>query len=214
MNIFFLDKCPVAAANMHADGHINKMISESAQMLSTAYRMAVGTPTEVYVTSAKGNRRLKTEWLLPDDTVTESGDLIRGDVMLTTHANHPCNIWLRESIHNRAWLDTLVSWLHDIWLNKFDKKPHASMKALQAIPMWFCLGSTAEITKPAKAMPLQYVQYSPGDLIDGTVQSYRQFYIHDKIRKWQADSRPHIQRYASYTNRPKPDWLVECAPIC
>lgn len=206
MNIFFLDKDPIAAAHMHADGHINKMIGESAQMLSTAYRMLHGQKSRVYVTSAKGIRRLKDEWLLPDDSVTVSGDLIRGDVMLTTHINHPCNKWLRESKHNRAWLDTLAHHLHYIWVNVLNKKPHASMKAIEAIPLSFNLGSVIEITQPARAMPLHCVVPNK-DFIEGVVQSYRKFYILDKIQKWKADQRPHIQRYANYTNRPKPDWL-------
>lgn len=35
MNIFILDKNPAKAARYHADKHVNKMILESAQMLST-----------------------------------------------------------------------------------------------------------------------------------------------------------------------------------
>jgi hypothetical protein len=35
MNIFILDQNPVTAARFHADKHVNKMILESAQMLST-----------------------------------------------------------------------------------------------------------------------------------------------------------------------------------
>lgn len=36
MNIFVLDQDPVRAAQYHCDKHVNKMILESAQMLSTA----------------------------------------------------------------------------------------------------------------------------------------------------------------------------------
>lgn len=207
MNIFFLHKDPIVAAYMHADGHINKMISESAQMMSTAYRMLHGQRSRVYVTSKSGRRRLKDEWLLPDDSITASGDLIRGDVMLTTHANHPCNVWLRKSINNRAWLDSLVTELHNIWLINLNKQPHASIKALTAISLWFRLGNINKVTTPPKAMPKHFIQYSPNDLTAGAVESYRQYYVNDKILKWQADPRPHIQRYANYTNRPKPNWL-------
>lgn len=38
MNIFVLDKSPVAAAKMHCDKHLVKMILETAQLLSTALR--------------------------------------------------------------------------------------------------------------------------------------------------------------------------------
>lgn len=36
MNIFVLDQSPEVAASLHCDQHLNKMILESAQMLSTA----------------------------------------------------------------------------------------------------------------------------------------------------------------------------------
>ena len=38
MNIFVLDASPLRAAEMHCDKHVPKMILETAQMLSTAYR--------------------------------------------------------------------------------------------------------------------------------------------------------------------------------
>lgn len=37
MNIFVLDEDPVRAAQMHCDKHVVKMITESAQLLSSAY---------------------------------------------------------------------------------------------------------------------------------------------------------------------------------
>ena len=39
MNIFYLDKRPDDAAEMHCDKHCVKMILENAQMLSTAHRV-------------------------------------------------------------------------------------------------------------------------------------------------------------------------------
>jgi len=42
MNIFFLDKRPDDAAEMHCDKHVVKMILEYAQLLSTAHRVLDG----------------------------------------------------------------------------------------------------------------------------------------------------------------------------
>lgn len=39
MNIFVLDISPVVSARYHADAHVVKMITESAQMLSTAHHV-------------------------------------------------------------------------------------------------------------------------------------------------------------------------------
>ena len=42
MNIFYLDRDPVKAAQMSCDKHVVKMILESAQMLCTAKRVLDG----------------------------------------------------------------------------------------------------------------------------------------------------------------------------
>ncbi|AWK87734.1 pyrimidine dimer DNA glycosylase/endonuclease V [Azospirillum thermophilum] len=39
MNIFFLDRDPAAAARLHCDKHVGKMLVEAAQMMSTALRL-------------------------------------------------------------------------------------------------------------------------------------------------------------------------------
>lgn len=42
MNIFVLDANPIKAAKMHCDKHTNKMLLESAQVMSTAVRLCNG----------------------------------------------------------------------------------------------------------------------------------------------------------------------------
>ena len=42
MNIFYLDRDPVVAAQLMCDKHVVKMILESAQILSTAHRAIDG----------------------------------------------------------------------------------------------------------------------------------------------------------------------------
>ena len=54
MNIFYLDKRPDDAAEMHCDKHCVKMILEYAQMLSTAHRvldeiMPIQTYTKLHI---------------------------------------------------------------------------------------------------------------------------------------------------------------------
>ena len=43
MNVFYVDKNPVTAAEMMIDKHVVKMILESAQLLSTCHRVMDGT---------------------------------------------------------------------------------------------------------------------------------------------------------------------------
>ena len=78
MNIFYLNKDPEIAAQMHCDKHVVKMILESAQMLSTAHR------------------------ILDGDDIANSKGLYK-----MTHKNHPCNIWVRKNNENYEWLWSL-----------------------------------------------------------------------------------------------------------
>lgn len=90
MNIFYIDKDPVQAAEWMVDKHVVKMILESAQLLSTAHRVLDGIE---YIEN--GKRKIK-RWLLED---------ARENVLYkATHINHPSAIWCRESIENYNWL--------------------------------------------------------------------------------------------------------------
>ena len=75
MNIFFLDECPIKAAQMQCDRHVVKMILESAQLLSTAHRELDG-----------------------DEHADEVGLYKR------THKNHPSAVWARQSNSHYYWL--------------------------------------------------------------------------------------------------------------
>ena len=56
MNIFYLDKRPDDAAEMHCDKHCVKMILEYAQMLSTAHReLDVNVPDILYKSTHKNH---------------------------------------------------------------------------------------------------------------------------------------------------------------
>ena len=48
MNIFHLDEDPETCAVYHCDKHVVKMILETAQMLSTAWRQSDNPPASVY----------------------------------------------------------------------------------------------------------------------------------------------------------------------
>jgi hypothetical protein len=51
MNIFHLHKDPKICAEYHCDKHVVKMILETAQMLSTAYRRNFGDNDDLYKTA-------------------------------------------------------------------------------------------------------------------------------------------------------------------
>src|SRR6476469_1492855 len=81
MNIFVLSQKPSEAAIAHCDVHLHKMLLETAQMLSTALHE---------LNPAKWNQMHSL-----------------GHTYKPTHANHPCNVWLRKSINNIEWLSNL-----------------------------------------------------------------------------------------------------------
>ena len=94
MNIFILDEDPVVAASLQCDKHVVKMILESAQMLSTAHRVLDGTPMKV---PSKSGKSVVTHYVLPE---------LEDKLYRTSHINHPCNVWVRESKANYDWLFT------------------------------------------------------------------------------------------------------------
>jgi hypothetical protein len=91
MNIFYIDKDPMQAAEWMVDKHVVKMILESAQLLSTAHRVLDG---EKYI--GKVNGRKHTSWILPDAR--------DGVIYQAFSLHHPSAIWCRTSIQNYDWL--------------------------------------------------------------------------------------------------------------
>lgn len=102
MNIFYLDKDPVKAAQAHFDKHVRKQILEAAQILSTAHRVLDGESKII-----KDTRNYNyTTWILNDE---------RQDILYkSSHVNHPSTIWARESKENYKYTyDLLVALLEE-----------------------------------------------------------------------------------------------------
>jgi hypothetical protein len=74
MNIFVTDPDPVISAQTLCDKHVVKMVLESAQMLSTAWR----------------------------EYSSEYAD--EHELYKTAHLNHPCSIWVRLARENYSGL--------------------------------------------------------------------------------------------------------------
>ena len=106
MNIFYLHKDPVVAAQMSCDKHVVKMILESAQLLSTCHRVQDGT--EYYGKTANG-RKIK-RWKHPNPNLEPI-------LYKAGWVKHPSTIWLFESAYNYMWL-----YKHFMALNEEYKK--------------------------------------------------------------------------------------------
>lgn len=158
MNIFYIDECPIKSAQMQVDRHVVKMILESAQMLSTAHRILDG-----------------------DDNV---------DPILykSTHKNHPCSKWCRESLENYEWLYHHFCSLCDEYTHRYGKIHLTDSKLREPLS---CVPRNIPkigFTKVAQAMPECYKNDNP-------VLAYREYYNAEK------------QKFASWTNRIKPFWF-------
>jgi hypothetical protein len=112
-------------------------------------------------------------------------------MMRSTHNNHPCTIWARDSAYNMAWLVTHCEALFKEFRNQSGKE-HASEKRLyalmplfeQAIMMLEEQGKI-DMTPFALAMPDECKRACP-------VESYRAYYEHKakqeiaKIQQYKA----------------------------
>ena len=116
----------------------------------------------------------------------------------TTHINHPCSIWVRESYSNFVWLVALMYALEDEWLFRFNKNTrHKSVLALEiTFRSKQGLLNTAKTLLPdidktpfAQAMPEQYRDKD-------VVRAYRDYYRFDK------------QHLCKYTKRNIPEFLL------
>lgn len=93
----------------------------------------------------------------------------------STHANHPCSIWLRQSTANYDWLVSHVMAMSMEYTNRYGKIHKCDFILLAELlnpPERLPKG---ELTPFALAMPDQYKV--PGD----AVASYRNYYIGEKL---------------------------------
>jgi len=176
MNIFYLDKDPVKAAQMSCDKHVVKMILESAQLLSTCHRVLDGT--EYYDKTANG-RKIK-RW-------KHSNSNYEKILYKAGWVKHPSTIWLLESAYNYMWLYRhMMSLNNEYKLRYGHTKDHLAIQKLGIIlsepPKNSKINKIA--TDPQPAMPDECKV--PGD----SVLSYRRYYIMKKRRfaTWKAPS--------------------------
>ena len=91
MNIFMTDPCPQISAYNLCDKHVNKMIIECAQMLSTTHR-------------------------LYDNDYADKMCMYK-----STHVNYVPTIWCRESLENYNWVYAHMIYLGEMYELKSGK---------------------------------------------------------------------------------------------
>lgn len=102
----------------------------------------------------------------------------------STHKNHPCTVWARESLSNWHWLRDLALALNEEYKYRYDKSvDHKSATVIKSLaePDIPDIG----LTPFAQAMPDEYKT-------DNAVDAYRSYYKGEKaeIANWKGRSKP------------------------
>ena len=159
MNLFILSLDPARTAEQMMDKHVNKILLEAVQMLSTAMRIL--TPE------------------IPED--------LSNSIYKLAHKNHPVTIWCRTSRANFIWTLDLADALHTEWKYRYghpETKIHKSYLVAQIlranIPAddKFPCPESEGVTPFALAMPDQYK-----DPENDAVKSYRAYYMSPEKRR-------------------------------
>lgn len=135
MNIFSLDSSPKVAAEYISKCHLlhNKMITESSQLLGTAIRLTLGSPGII----RRKKFGLWVEEYYPYCIGDESK--VKAPICLVAYKNHPCNIWVRESLDNFIWLTNYTKHLVDLYgkFHNSSKYVNYALKLveLEALPL-------------------------------------------------------------------------------
>lgn len=150
MNIFYLDKDPTKAAEYMINVHVNKMIIESSQLLANCY-----TPEQL-------DKAPKTQ---------------SGKTRKYSYYNHPCAIWVRNSLDNFNWTVQHAIALVNERQYRFDKN-HFSSEFIN-----WCNNNQPNLDSFGLTPPAQAFKKGVWDhLIDinNPVEAYRRYYVADK----------------------------------
>lgn len=170
MNIFILDKSPVLAAQYLVDGHINKMILESCQMMANLF----------------------TDEQLKKAPLTKTGTTWRH-----SHYNHPCSIWVRESKGNLDWLARyVIEIINERYYRWPKREPHdcqrffnwVLFKGIKLLKFTQEEQTPFAIAIPETAQCRRLLWFDEMDV----VRQYRAYYAKDKkhLHKWTNRKKP------------------------
>lgn len=71
-----------------------------------------------------------------------------------THKNHPCSVWVRQSLQNWCWLRELAYCLNEEYKARYNKPHHKSWLVIESLPEPDL--PDIGLTPFAQAMPEQY----------------------------------------------------------
>ena len=164
MNIFFLSVSTINCAIYHCDKHCVKMILETCQLLYTCLWLTLPDSLDKAPLTKLGTKGYKK-----------------------THQNHPCAIWVRESLENYKWLCKLGLCLCQEYSYRYGKV-HSCEKHIKWLAKQVPKIPNIEMTKIRQAMPDKYKCRNP-------VLAYRNYYMGEK------------RNFCKWTKRDTPYWF-------
>lgn len=191
MNIFALHPNPRKAARWHVDKHVVKMLLETCQLLYTAHWVFAYPQLRQCrspIALAKFHTALSDPITMKKAPVTQS----RGKTFRPAHVNHPCAIWVRQSLGNYRWLCALGVELAREFEYRFGHE-HACKKHV----LWLSANAPPRIPKRPRigfsvAMDDQY------KISNDPIRNYRNYYKTSKKERG----------LVKYTKRHIPHWLA------
>jgi hypothetical protein len=110
------------------------------------------------------------------------------------HKNHPCSIWVRQSLTNYMWLCSLGWWLCKEYQYRYGDKTHKT----EAHIVWLLNNPPKDIpfvamTNPAQAMPDEYKN-------DNLITAYQTYYVESKFKQ---------RKIVKYTKRDAPEFIIQ-----
>ena len=174
MNIFVLDNNPQKAAEYHCNKHVVKMILECGQMLCASHWLHLLDNYGQRTSCFKRVRDIQS-WLY------ENTHPLEQPPWKLSHMRHPCTLWTNESYSNYMW-----HWELGVALCKEYTKRYKRVHKSEAVIDW--LGkNTPRLMKDKGLTPFAVCMKEEYKDAHDPVQSYRNYYIQDKVRfaKWE-----------------------------
>lgn len=178
MNIFVLAWNVIVCASYYFDCHLNKIIIEIAQLLSSAKRILDNSTVDLANLTLSNLQDNNTKYYQ------------------VTHKSHPVAIWMRESKANFDWSISLAEELQKEWQYRNNHmKEHKCMEIIRWLrdnpPLRF--ETDSDVMTPFRLA----IAYKECIVENDVVQSYRNYYQH-----------PSKQEFASWKKRGIPDWYI------
>ena len=128
---------------------------------------------------------LETAQLLSTAHRVLDGDYCDDRVYRPTHMNHPCGVWVRESVTNYLWTYELFSALCDEYHHRYNKEHLCETKLHGVLAKPPKFQPAMGWTRPAMAMPVEYHD-------DCVITAYRAYYVGEKayMAKWSGRDIP------------------------